>query len=335
MNGRAVAPKGGRFMSRAGQLRRKIGEVFACANGWCYDAWRFYRYSGVILKGRSRASRAAQITKLYHMIEKGLALPDPRPGFGAWAISGLGIQVRRSIDAGGHGQEVQLAVDALAGYAEFNERAGVASSPAVVATIEHAARHNILPRVAPVKPVMPPDPAQGNELIDLIVSRHSVRQFSDAPVPDEVLHNATRAAQAAPCVCNRQASRVYFVRDPKLKQALLACQNGNRGFGDITPVVAVVTTNLDHFLEAPERYQPWIDGGLFTMNLLLGIHAQGYGACCLNWSAQPKQDRQLRRLGLIPDSENIITLIAIGALKPEYVVARSERNAVEDVMRIV
>nr|WP_246870418.1 nitroreductase family protein [Novosphingobium sp. SG707] len=168
-----------------------------------------------------------------------------------------------------------------------------------------------------------------------MTSRHSVRHFSDAPVPDEVLTAAARAAQAAPCVCNRQASRVTFARDPQIRSKLLSCQNGNRGFGDTAPIVALITTDLRSFMEPSERYQAWIDGGLFAENLLLAFHAMGYGACPLNWSAMPGQDRQLRALDIVPESEQVIMMVAIGAPHEQSRVARSQRYDVRDVMRLL
>lgn len=323
-----------KLSGKIGRARNKMAAVFAVAQGAAYDMKRFYRYSGVFRKYRYPAAQTAEITKLYHMIEKGLALPEPRPGFGAWAIAGLGTQLQRAMARGMKADELTLAADALAGYARFNESAGVSTIPSVATTLEHASAAGLERTGTPVIPIEKPDP-DSDALLAFIRSRHSVRQYSDADVPDAVLRNAALAAQTAPCVCNRQASKVYFVRDPAMQKALLACQNGNRGFGDTAPVIAVITTNLNEFLEPSERYQPWIDGGLFTMNLLLGIHAQGYGACCLNWSALPAQDRKVRKLGLIPESENIITMMSIGALRENYVVARSGRKAIDQVMRIV
>lgn len=314
---------------------RSTRDLLSSWQGWLYDARRYARHSGTLLKSEVRPAMKADVTKYYHMIEKGLALPQPRPGFGQGAILDLSKKMRRAFDRGVRDREIQLAVDALSGYRAFNEKVGVASPSWVGATLELAQQHGLAPQEQPILQCKSHDAEDASALLDLIASRHSVRQFAAAPVPDEVLEQAARAAQAAPCVCNRQASKVYFVRDPALKASLLACQNGNRGFGDTAPVVAVVTVDLHEFLEPSERYQPWIDGGLFAMNLLLGIHAQGFGACCLNWSAMPAQDRRVRKIGLIPDNENIIMMMAIGALPDEFTVARSGRKPLADVMRIV
>jgi nitroreductase len=323
-------------MSVRARARRGVARfaaLWAVAGGWAYHSWRFYRHSGLITRGWQPDAQLAHITKLYHMIEKGLALPEPRPGFGIWAVTGLCVQLGRALDAGRRDPELQLAVDALAGYAAFNERHGAVTTPAVGRVLARAAAAGLMPAGTPTAAHRRHAPIP--DLMDGILSRHSVRQFADGPVPDEVLRAAARAAQAAPCVCNRQASRVYFVRDDALKAALLACQNGNRGFGDTAAVIGIVTTSLSHFLEPSEHYQPWIDGGLFTMNLLLGVHAQGYGACCLNWSALPPQDRALRRLGIIAPAETVITMLAIGPLRDDYVAARSGRPPVDTIMRLL
>lgn len=301
-----------------------------------YDLGRFSKYSGTFDKERDVSTQKAEITKYYHTIEKGLALPEPRPGFGRQMNHDLCLKIQKALKQGILGHEIQYAVDSLDGYKAFNLAHGVDNPAWIDETLALAASKGMVPQALPTRQPKVPGILSPQDRLDFITSRHSVRHFSDAVVPDAVLTAATRAAQSAPCVCNRQASKVYFVKDPETKRKMLACQNGNRGFGDRTPVVALVTVDLRSFLDASERYQAWIDGGLFAMNLLLGIHAQDYGACCLNWSALPAQDKALRKLGMIPAHETVITMIAIGALRDDnFVVARSERHPIEDVMRII
>lgn len=314
---------------------RLVSAMYQLSVGWLYDAMRFGCHSGMFKKERDASAKLAAITKSYHAIEKGLALPEPRPGFGRIANEDLCRKVQAAIRDGISDPEINHAIDAIIGYRNFNENAGVHNPAWINETIDLAASHGIVGQVAPIRSPMIYDVAARDASLNFILSRHSVRHFSDADVPEEVLRNATRAAQAAPCVCNRQASRIYFVKESSLKQQILACQNGNRGFGDTAPVVALVTVDLRNFLDASERYQGWIDGGLFAMNLLLGIHAQGYGACCLNWSALPAQDKAVRRLGVIPTQESIIMMIAIGGLRDKFKVARSPRRGIETVMKII
>lgn len=306
--------------------------VYGYLKVFTYDTYRFIRYSGVLRKHTFAPSRGAQITKYYHMVEKGLALPSPRPGFGEQALRDLCAQVNSAIQDGVCRNEVNLAIDAISGYNRFNEGNGVPVSPWIAQTLKNAGDRRPDQTGAPVKSAAayPKDPDRGLEFIG---SRVSVRHFSGAQVPEEVLLKAARAAQAAPCVCNRQASRIYFLRDLEKKKAALSFQKGNRGFGDTAAVIAIITVDLAEMLEPTERYQHWIDGGLFAQNFLLGIHAQGYGACPLNWSSPISCDIGIRKLGYIPGSESIIMMVAVGGLVEDCKVARSERRPLQDVVK--
>lgn len=313
---------------------RSVVNEFELMAAYAYDYRRFSKLSGMANKYKDDRSRGALITKYYHMIEKGMALPEPRHGFGRQAFHDLCLMLRSAIQDDVCHHEVQLAIDALAGYRDFNIDGGVENPPWIEETIAFAEARGVAITGYPTMERRSSTVAP-NDHLSFITSRSSVRDFAHEPVPAIILERAVQAAQAAPCVCNRQASKVYFVTEPEMKRKVLACQNGNRGFGESTPVVAIITVDQAQFLEPSERYQGWIDGGMFAMNLLLGVHAQGYGACALNWSALPAQDRSLRRLGLYLNSENVVMLIAIGALKERYKIARSARQPPTAVLSTV
>jgi nitroreductase len=91
---------------------------------------------------------------------------------------------------------------------------------------------------------------------------------------------------------------------------------------------------LKSFLDVEERYQPWIDGGMFAMSLCLALHDLGYGTCCLNWSKGPGTDKEMRSAASIPPSQQIIMLMGVGILKNEFNVARSYRPSVDQCLVI-
>src|SRR3546814_1994141 len=72
--------------------------------------------------------------------------------------------------------------------------------------------------------------------------------------------------------------------DLEIIDRALSLQNGNRGFGHEIPCLLILCTDLSAFDTAGERYQHWIDGGMFSMSLVWALHALGYSSCCLNWS---------------------------------------------------
>ncbi|QNT71191.1 nitroreductase family protein [Defluviicoccus vanus] len=162
--------------------------------------------------------------------------------------------------------------------------------------------------------------------------RYSVRHFSSVPVEKSVIKAAVRIAQKTPSVCNRQCWRVHIFSSEEAKRQVLECQSGNRGFGHEASHVLVVTSDLQPFTGIHERYQGWIDGGMFSMSLVYALHSFGLGSCCLNWSVRAGTDKRLRRIAAIPGHENVIMMIAVGNLVEEFKVACSVRRETDDIL---
>jgi nitroreductase len=174
-----------------------------------------------------------------------------------------------------------------------------------------------------------------SDVEEFFSTRHSVRNFdSNRSVDISVLEDAARLAMFTPSVCNRQASKVYFVTGEEMKEVARKRQNGNTGFGDI-PVLAVVTVDTRLFAGPGERNQPWIDGGLFAMSLAWALHGVGLSSCMLNMSVANSVSDALRRDLQIEQHEVVIMQLAIGYPADGYRVARSPRRELGDVVRIV
>lgn len=162
--------------------------------------------------------------------------------------------------------------------------------------------------------------------------RRSVRDFRSGPVPAEVLANAVSVAKLSPSACNRQPCRVHAFADREEIDALLMFQNGNRGFGHTAPLLLVLTAEANGFFDASERYQPYVDGGLFAMSLIYALQAQGLSSCCLNWCVEPATDYQAHIRANIRESEIIVMYIAVGYAQPNAVVPRSPRRSNANVL---
>jgi len=170
------------------------------------------------------------------------------------------------------------------------------------------------------------------DLTRFFESRHSVRQFSPEPVPEEMLERAILMARNSPSVCNRQSFRVYAYTDPDQRKRVLKCQKGNAGFGEEIPLALIVSCDLQTFFSVGERNQCWIDGGLFSMSLVYALHSLGLGTICLNWCAEKDLDRELHLVAEIPESEVIIMLMGAGFLPATLRVAQSPRRSLDKVL---
>ena len=343
---RGVIPKGLRerfWQARAAlQLRVerwKYGPRLL--RNYLYDLSRFHTYSSARGATRTREQLAARITMEYHKLEKGMALPAPRPDFGTRTANLVRTHRQTYLNEYGEAPCCDIALQVLFQYRDFLVTAN--PEPRSKAVDRQIAAINGLEAPAADKEpcfhggtlrITDPIPEVNFTAFEGFArQRHSVRQFADRPIEPELIRQAIDLARFTPSVCNRQSGRVYVFHDPERRDRVLACQNGNAGFGDTAGAVLIVAADTSCFTTVGERNQGWVDGGLFAMSLVYALHAQGLGTCFLNWSAEHDRDRQLRAAADIRPEDMVITLLAVGHMPPELDVASSARRPLEDFIR--
>ncbi|MGR9402900.1 nitroreductase family protein (plasmid) [Rhizobium leguminosarum] len=323
-----AAPSASSFQTRA----RTAWRLFA---NFAYDYRRFRRAS-FIDGAESRENRRAHIHLLAHMLEYGMSLSNPRNGFGMDKVRLLAVETRRYIEQHGRDASADISLSVLSAYVDFNaEQGDVSEAQALLddLLVVAGAGHNI--RLGGSETVSAAEIVRHARMdfVSFMEARHSVRQYdSNRTVAFEKIERSIRAAQQSPSSCNRQTCRVYaFTEKPSIAR-VLAHHDGNRGFGEQLGGVFVVTVDLSHWNTIGERNQGWVDGGMFAMTLALGLHAEGLGACMLNWSAAREQDINMRTCVGIPDNEIIITLIGFGEMRADFRVPVSARKPIDMVL---
>ena len=103
-------------------LKRSLRNSYALRQNLRYDARRYLAWSSTAVAEPSRAQLRAVLTKDYHRIEKGLALPAPRPGFGADVIRRLERNIEDYRRRFGPDETVEICLNALSEYLAFNRR---------------------------------------------------------------------------------------------------------------------------------------------------------------------------------------------------------------------
>lgn len=323
-------------------LRRTLRDVYFAGKlvpGHLYDYGRFLSHAGLNKSRNAQAERAARITLYYHQLEKGMSLAEPRLNFGKPIIASLFDELDVFLAAYGVADPATTAVAALFGYVDFHEARGERAEHVRAPLDALLARHGITTAQARawrggVVAVTRADIAAARDagFKRFFESRYSIRQFGGGAVALEDLRSAVATAQKTPSVCNRQSWQVHaFVQKDKMAE-LLAIQSGSRGFGDQASAVLVITSDLRSFLGIGERYQAWIDGGMFAMSMCLALHDLGYGSCCLNWSKEPDADKAMRAAAGVKPHEQIIMLLAVGTLPDSFSVAASYRPPVDQVL---
>lgn len=316
-----------RRLVRASFTRTLLAESihdFVSYRRWYHDGRR----------DRLPLQRESALLKQFHSIEKGLSLSNPRPGFGAARAKAIAER----IDAGswrGEAESIRVAAeDCLRAFHDFSrargqdllwlrgwlDRRGLLDGPprtgdGGTTTIRRSDVHEAVRHV---------DDA-------FFKSRHSVRHFSDEPVPIADIERAVDMARKSPSVCNRQGARAYCFQDAA---EALRWQPGNAGFGHLASRALVVTCDLQAFCSPGERHQAYVDGGLFAMSLVYALHALGYGTCMLAWSQEREASRKAKAALGIGPSETIIMMIAVGCLPETLEVARSYRRSVPEILQV-
>lgn len=300
-----------------------------------YGLKLFYRYSFKKNRFKSKESEIAFLTKQYHIVEKGLALPNPRLGFGKEKINLLLDKSRTYEKKHGEDKLVISIKNCLSEYIEFNKKNDI--------KIESPYFDSIINFIGSSK-----QQEQGgtisinkNELKEIMAipfeefvkSRFSIRDFDNEDVDLEVIKQAVNIAKHAPSVCNRQSWKAHVYTKEEQILPLLKLQGGNNGFTQSINKLIIVTTDIKAFTLL-ESNQLFIDGGLFSMNLVLALHSQGIGACCLNTCFPFTSEKRVKQIGSIQENERLIMMIGIGNLKDSYKVAISKKKDLNEIINI-
>ncbi len=316
---------------------RSLRFPFQTIRSYFYDMRLFLAWAGASERPKKQAQLAARMMMDAHRIEKGLSLKSARVLFGKQVVTRLLANLERYRSMFGWDPTAQMALDDLFAYYEFNRDAGHDNKDlyeTLVALRAHVpetmAGEELGGTIEKTREAV--YQAAKMDLRPFLQSRRSIRQFDSRPVDMDLIQQAVAIAQTTPSVCNRQTSRVHVFASEEEKARVLDLQNGSRGFGEQIDKVIVVTSDRRGFVQAGERNQCWVDGGMYAMSLVYALHSLGLGTCCLNWSMTTDIDKKLKRAVNIPDYEAVIMVIGVGHLPERFKVTRSSRKDVSEVM---
>ncbi|WP_396915995.1 nitroreductase family protein [Mycolicibacterium sp.] len=205
------------------------------------------------------------------------------------------------------------------------------------------------------------------DLYDVMRTTGAARQFTDDPLPDEVLERILDNARFAPSGGNRQGNRVIVVRDQQTREALadlsrtgmrryIAQQrNGENPWNPLHPpgvsdeqIAAVDAPRAAQLLDAAVVLVVCVDLGVvaafdqdldrigvvsgasvypFVWNILLSARNEGYGGV-LTTMAIAEEPRVKELLG-IPDEYAIAAVVPLG--KPVRQFTKLTRKPVSEI----
>lgn len=148
-------------------------------------------------------------------------------------------------------------------------------------------------------------------VIDNIMTRTSVRAYTDAPIADEVVEKLLRAGMAAPTAGNKRPWKFMVIENDAVKDSIAAHFEYAK-MVDKAPLVLAVLGDTDKTLRGTD-YNYWVlDTSAATENILLAAHALGLGAVWCGVYPMPQRVAYLTELLQLPANLIPLNVIAIG-----------------------
>ena len=137
-----------------------------------------------------------------------------------------------------------------------------------------------------------------------VVAAREVREYTDRPIPDEVLTKILQAGRATGSSKNTQPWRFVMLRDRARRRALAATMMAPANLAGCAAAIAVVLLN--------DRLR--FDAGRVAQNMKIAAWALGVGSC-VN-SVRPDRHDELRAELGVPGDAAIATVLTLGYPAP-------------------
>lgn len=303
-------------------MKNLIRQTMNVARLWWAYMLDFAGYARYSLGGLSFSCRderlRGQMMLLLHALEKGMSLAHKKQGWGAQKGLALCKAVEEYAKRNGADEYLSLAVSVLVRYREDACASKDVRLTDKIDTLASSFAGQLLPQgSAGVLINVTPPIFDRRQIEEFFESRHSVRDFSDDEITDEEISEAMRIAGMTPTACNRQSSKVYAFREKGIRDRIIDLQLGDQGWCDNASVLFLITGNMSFFGGVAEREQVYIDGGLFAMNFVWGLHLAHVASCFKMFVRNHALQRKLRKLLDIPKNEVPIVLILAGHYRKE------------------
>lgn len=296
-------------------LQMKKIELF---NYFWYD-YKYYISTNFLTAPKQKDTLAARIMLIVHQLEKGMSMTSNPRIFGGCKSVTLVALLREYEKDNDYDEVYVLATNVLYEYSKNQWSTRDELERATIINFLEKHRNIINEGYAGTKKVSEPPVFNDSLIKEFFETRFSVRDFSKIPVSEDEITKAIEFAQVTPSACNRQTSRVHYYNDPAVVRAIIDNQLGDQGWCQNATGIVVITSNQSYFGHAYERYESLIDGGLYAMNLVYGLHLQHIATCFKMYVREPRRDILFKQITNIPHNEIPVVTILTGHYKDKHV----------------
>jgi nitroreductase len=146
------------------------------------------------------------------------------------------------------------------------------------------------------------------KIIEEIVNRRSIREYSEKPVEKEKLARILEAGRLAPTARNQQDWRIIIVTDPQVKNTLINEASPRQAFLKQAPIIlAACALNPDYIMHCGHPAF-LIDLAIVLEHIALQAVREGLGTCWIGSFDEGKAKNVLK----VPDPVRIVELMSLG-----------------------
>jgi len=281
----------------------------------------FRDYSKYNIDGTYTSTKEKMISLMLlnaHALEKGMCFRVKKKDWGEGKARTL-LLLLKNYEQFGHDEYFVMSLNVLYKYIEDSDSSKKQDLLDGIKEMTMKYKDIMRPNEYGVKEVGHIKEFNMQEIVRFFQSRMSVRFYKDNDVLEDDIMQAYEIAKLTPTACNRQTCKIYVIKDAILKKQILENQLGPQGWADKAPVLFVVTSDLSRFGGTYEHSQALVDGGLFAMNFVWGLHLNGIASCFKMFIREHKKQREFQKICGIPPKEIPIVLILGGYYKEENV----------------
>ncbi len=144
--------------------------------------------------------------------------------------------------------------------------------------------------------------------IDYILTRRSIRKYTNQTIPDEIIKELIKAGISAPSAGNQQPWQFIILDDRKVLDEISQVLPNGKLLKNSNKAILICG---DLNLETHKGYWP-IDCSVATQNILLAAHAKGLGACWLGVYPRDERVENLKKLFKTPEHIIPFSVISLG-----------------------
>lgn len=150
-------------------------------------------------------------------------------------------------------------------------------------------------------------------VLDCIMTRTSIRSYTDRQVPDSVVNKILRAGMAAPTAANQQPWQFVVVTDQNLKDSITAAFEYTKMVEHCSFAV-VVCGDMDNLFKGDMTEGGfWVeDCSAASENMLLAAHALGVGGVWCGIYPMKDSEERLRGILKLPGNLTPLNVMAFG-----------------------